>query len=321
MNTGKIGRANPISVSLCEEEAEIAVHWGKTDGSVNSMSAAANMRERPATTKGRKALREEPRPNAADLPPPLRVETAFAYDSHAHDLYGAVAALLTSLGDGFGRWPRDGSSGVRLSIHPASRGASLKIHPLLESYQAVSGCFTNFQLRRRLYEAAGRDVRLLSVYDHFMHEVVLPHLKQRLRAAGDLEACDDGTCTFHYQRPPSVRVQPPDAAVHGPTHSDDEYGHQPGEINFWLPLTDWPSTDTTLWVESAPGSADFHPLPVTHGEVAAFHGTLCRHYAPPNHSACTRISLDFRVGVGRFFDPHWQLKGAKAQHSRAVVCV
>ena len=57
-----------------------------------------------------------------------------------------------------------------------------------------------------------------------------------------------------------------------------------------------------------------HPLEVDYGTIAAFHGALCRHRAPPNASPYLRASLDFRVGVGRFFDPDWRLPGVKAQH-------
>ena len=35
----------------------------------------------------------------------------------------------------------------------------------------------------------------------------------------------------------------------GPLHSDADYGHQEGEINFWLPLTDVKSNNT-LWAET-----------------------------------------------------------------------
>ena len=39
----------------------------------------------------------------------------------------------------------------------------------------------------------------------------------------------------------------------------------------------------------------------------------------PNTSPCTRVSLDFRVGVGGYFDPNWTLREAKAQHTRRHV--
>jgi hypothetical protein len=59
---------------------------------------------------------------------------------------------------------------------------------------------------------------------------------------------------------------------------------------------------------------DFHPLEVDHGQIASFFGCLCRHHAPPNLSQFTRVSLDFRVGVGGYFDPEWRPEGVKALH-------
>ena len=51
-------------------------------------------------------------------------------------------------------------------------------------------------------------------------------------------------------------------------HHDGEYGHQLGELNFWLPLTNPDLTGVTLWAESAEGADDFHPLQVGLGEIA-----------------------------------------------------
>jgi len=94
---------------------------------------------------------------------------------------------------------------------------------------------------------------------------------------------------------------------------------QAGEVNFWMPLTAYAATQTTLMVETAPGTADFQPLAESHGDIAMFHGVLCHHYAPPNQSCSTRVSLDFRVGVGGHFDPNWELKGARGQHGRRTL--
>ena len=88
-----------------------------------------------------------------------------------------------------------------------------------------------------------------------------------------------------------------------------------------MPLTDPARTRVTLHVESAPGAGDFRPLDVAYGELAAFHGVLLHHRVPPNTSECTRVSLDFRVGIGRYFDPGWQLREAKAQHTRREVAL
>ena len=94
------------------------------------------------------------------------------------------------------------------------------------------------------------------------------------------------------------------------------YGHQVGEVNLWLPLTSFADTRTTLWVESGPGADDFHPLAADLGRCGVFHGTLCRHYVPPNESSFTRASLDFRIGVDGCFDPTWVLRGTVDDHNR-----
>ena len=100
-------------------------------------------------------------------------------------------------------------------------------------------------------------------------------------------------------------------------HCDAEYGHQPGELNLWLPLTSPARTRTTLWAESSPGRGDFRPLEVGVGEAAFFFGTHCRHHVPANPSSCTRVSLDFRVGVAGHFDPQWSMRGTQQDHCRA----
>lgn len=86
-----------------------------------------------------------------------------------------------------------------------------------------------------------------------------------------------------------------------------------------MPLTDYNMTQATLWVESSPGAEDFQPLAINHGSIAVFHGTLCRHKVPANTSPFTRVSLDFRIGIGDFFDRDWQLDGVKHVHSRREV--
>mmetsp|Transcript_79985 Transcript_79985/g.156414 ORF Transcript_79985/g.156414 Transcript_79985/m.156414 type:complete len:412 (+) Transcript_79985:56-1291(+) len=125
--------------------------------------------------------------------------------------------------------------------------------------------------------------------------------------------------TFYCQFPPTLRLQPGPATRFGRPHNDAEYGHQVGEINFWLPLTNFSSTLTALWVESAPGLGDFAPLDMEHGVMAAFHGTLCKHHAEANPTTCTRVSLDFRVGIGEHYDPHWVLRGTKSDHGRIAI--
>eukprot|EP00585_Thalassiosira_rotula_P022890 CAMPEP_0196224268 /NCGR_PEP_ID=MMETSP0912-20130531/48320_1 /TAXON_ID=49265 /ORGANISM="Thalassiosira rotula, Strain GSO102" /LENGTH=178 /DNA_ID=CAMNT_0041503541 /DNA_START=42 /DNA_END=575 /DNA_ORIENTATION=+ len=165
-----------------------------------------------------------------------------------------------------------------------------------------------------LSDAAASDARFLDVFDSFVVEKVLPHFKERLRAAGAHEG--DKPLTFYYQRPPTLRIQPGPSRAYVRAHNDAEYGHQNGELNFWLPLTSRRKTGVDLLCESKEGVGDYHPLKAEYGEVVSFHGTSCRHYVGANHSLWTRVSLDFRVGVEGFFDAQWQMAGTTNDHSR-----
>ncbi|CAK9005947.1 unnamed protein product [Durusdinium trenchii] len=98
-----------------------------------------------------------------------------------------------------------------------------------------------------------------------------------------------------------------------------DFMEKDGEVNFWMPLTNYDRTKTTLWVESKPNANDFHPLSLDVGKIAMFHGTLVRHYAPPNSTTFLRVSMDFRVGVGRYFDPDWKLEGLQHYHGRRKI--
>ena len=89
-------------------------------------------------------------------------------------------------------------------------------------------------------------------------------------------------------------------------HRDAEYGHQYGEVNFWVAFVD---TDdkTSLWVESQPGNGDFRPFPVKVGEALRFWAVHKRHFSKVNETGCTRVSMDFRVSVKCSFDSEWKL--------------
>ena len=77
--------------------------------------------------------------------------------------------------------------------------------------------------------------------------VVLPHLKEQMVAGGGAEAAagqgagatatavaeprvgvesEGAPTSFHYQRPPTIRLQPPDPIARCRPHADAVYGHQ-----------------------------------------------------------------------------------------------
>jgi hypothetical protein len=98
-----------------------------------------------------------------------------------------------------------------------------------------------------------------------------------------------------YQRAPTLRVYiPGQQTAMGKFHRDEDYLHQPSEINFWFPVSEVVAGANSLWVESSPDRGDFEPLALSYGQC--FRGWLnqCRHGCMPNDTGRTRVSIDFR---------------------------
>ena len=97
-------------------------------------------------------------------------------------------------------------------------------------------------------------------------------------------------------------------------HADSLYGHQEGEVNFWMPFTSIDKT-STLWAETEPGKGDWYPFyPLGPGGCWRFPGTNCRHFTKPNVSGKTRVSLDFRCSVASCYDDKWRKPGNSERH-------
>lgn len=87
-------------------------------------------------------------------------------------------------------------------------------------------------------------------------------------------------------------------------HTDEEYGHPPGEVNFFLPVTSLTYDTNSLYVEGDTMRGDFEPFELSYGEMMMWNGNSCRHCSPRNISNQTRISFDFRVIAGsNWIDP------------------
>jgi len=250
-----------------------------------------------------------PKPLAGELPMPMRDRCDVAFDTDIYDLHSSLVAVVD----------KAASEGVPIGTFAESCPRRL------EYLQLDEESYRNKDKQAKLYDLITADDCFLSCYKRLLEEVVVPDLMRRLAelpGGAALNATEDGEggdTLFYCQFPPTLRLQPGPGTRYGRPHSDDEYGHQNGEINFWLPLTPISLTLTALWVESKPGLGDYEELAIPPGEMAAFHGTLCRHHAKPNPSTFTRASLDFRVGVGRYFDPTWVLRGTKADHGRIAI--
>jgi hypothetical protein len=241
------------------------------------------------------------------LPPPLLQEDIFSFDSTKYDLVNAVAAMLRQCDPAIVGAFRDESSRLEDFVIPVE-----------STWRTVNG--GNIEAAQRyMSETIEQDETFLEKFDKLVTETVLPYLKRRLVSAN--AASDDEPTTFYYQRPPTLRLQPGPARAKVQTHNDAIYGHQHGELNFWMPLTDRSLTGVDLWAETAMEAGDFHPLCVKSGEIVAFHGSSCKHYINKNTSMYTRMSMDFRVGVKGFFDPTWMMQGTTDDHGRREVSV
>lgn len=248
---------------------------------------------------GERMLLQAPRPQVEEeLPAVMRAEEQLTYNPRKYDFRSHVASLLQWAGPkiGFG-----------------SYGSSEE----LELFQAKEEVFSSFKYEKRWRQCILDSSDFLACYELLLKEVICPHLKSNLIEEHLCEEYEE--TAFFCQFPPTLRLQPGPSERPRRLHRDAEFGHQDGEINFWMPLTDYSRTQTTLWVESGPNTGDFHPLALDVGRIAMFHGTLVRHYAPPNPTKCLRVSMDFRVGIGKYYDPDWKLEGLQHYHGRLKI--
>lgn len=117
-----------------------------------------------------------------------------------------------------------------------------------------------------------------SLYEQFIADVVAPMMDE----------------DFLYQKFVTIRFHIPGNVAVGAFHTDAEFHHPAGEINFIIPLTD--SDDTaSVWVESEPGKNDFEAIPLRTGQLIQFNGNVLRHGNKVNKTGKTRVSMDFRI--------------------------
>lgn len=158
----------------------------------------------------------------------------------------------------------------------------------------------------RTYYSSPHYPELIALYEQFVKDVLLRHPEMLPPNCGDTE--------YALQVDPSFRIHLPNNTALGKRdddtgevigmHCDADYNHQPGEINFILPLT--PMFDTnSVYVESEPGKGDFHPAKVEVGELFCFYGNKCRHYNRRNDTGVSRLSLDFRIIPMKLYDSEW----------------
>ena len=132
--------------------------------------------------------------------------------------------------------------------------------------------------------------RFQQAYDEFVRSVCCPFVASM---------SNDPLDELYYQSFPCVRALRPGDFSIGP-HADCNYGHHPCSINFYIPLTKIEGS-ASLFLESRPGSEDWHPIEGEYGMVKRFAGAICTHWTAENNTDFTRVSLDFRIIPGSMF--------------------
>ena len=117
-----------------------------------------------------------------------------------------------------------------------------------------------------------------AMYRRFVREVIQPQYGEDL----------------YYQRRPSHRMLFRDAPGESRYHRDRDYGHDPAEVNYWVPQTRAFDTNS-IWLESREDAGDFAPAELELGQYLRFDGANLRHGAKVNRTDRTRVSFDFRV--------------------------
>lgn len=240
------------------------------------------------TTGGERALRAAPAPKvAALLPESMKAEAVIRSSLHLHHQLDLALHDLLDLS---------------LEI-PFEQYIPSKDYWNMSSTKPGEG---RVALQGRLREHSPT----VEAYTRLIEEVVGPHMRDAVLAEED--ACnyldqDGHHFSIRYQFPPTLRIHGANDLRFRRLHRDAEYGHQPGETNYWMPFTDASKGRSSLWVESRPEEGDLHQLELRCGEIARFYGVHCHHKAPPNDTAFCRVSLDFRIAPSACYDTGWGL--------------
>lgn len=151
----------------------------------------------------------------------------------------------------------------------------------------------------RTYYSSPHYPELIALYERFVQEVILP-----LYSDTEYAVQVDPSFRIHLPNNTALGKRDDDQGEIVGLHCDADYNHQPGEINFILPLTPMFGTNS-VYVESEPGKGDYHSAEVPIGRLFCFYGNKCRHHNRRNETGVSRLSIDFRVIPMKVYDPDW----------------
>ncbi len=156
-----------------------------------------------------------------------------------------------------------------------------KLHLTSADYQKEGLCDIETELHKRFYREIKSQPKFKELYCNMIRDIHANFFPDEP--------------LIIYQSFPSVRFQFINNISVPPHFDSDHIGQHPiGEKNFLLPITEMFGTKR-LFVESAPGAADYQGIDLEYGELFHFNGNKCMHYNEKNTETTIRISMDFRV--------------------------
>lgn len=266
-----------------------------------------------------KNRKHNPKTKHKTLPKQLLVEDIHPYDCSVYNLKESIVQLLLGCDNeivGSFQIPVATEGGIQ--HRQQHRLEDFRV-PVSSVWRSVNGGNCE-DAQKYLSDRVRENRNFLDLFDKFVSDVALPYVKNKMVECGSLESTAT-PCAFYYQRPPTIRLQPGPGWAKVKPHNDAEYGHQNGEINMWVPLTDRILTGVDLWCESSFQAGDYHPIKASVGEIIVFHGSSVRHYVNANRTRNTRVSFDFRIGIQDFFDHTWEMQGTTDDHTRQKVLI
>lgn len=190
-----------------------------------------------------KPVSKDGEPANTFLPDEICRENVVAYSTEEYDFHGAIVDLLRRCDEGlvgtFQSFDDNSHKGVENGVEsmtlednaldlsftdgvinghaPTSTSKVAlpigKSHHKLENFAVPLKSLTRKcqkgiieEAQKYLSEMVSSDIVFLNLFDRFVENFVLPHLKHRLQAIGVEKAF--GPLTFYYQRPPTLRIQP-----------------------------------------------------------------------------------------------------------------
>ncbi len=106
----------------------------------------------------------------------------------------------------------------------------------------------------------------------------------------------DEVDAVYIQRIPTFRVHLRNSVAVGSWHRDRDFGHDPSEVNYGVPLTR-AYGNNTLWVDEEPVHAEY-------GEVIVCDGANSWHGRVVNDTETSRVSMDFRTLPRSSYEPN-----------------